>query len=268
MRKGRRIELPCPAIENKIAARQRIGARLIASCGPEFPKSLVSLNHPPPLLTVPGNRALARPDAVAVAVLGGGTDHIRPPPHERLYREIAEPGLIGSEEPDGIQGAGVGFAPAQPDHHRPCPGHGRGRGGGAVRLADLGAHRGRAEPRGEGSAGLAAGSARLRHLWPDPAGCRARAAMRRTYWKYSPDYLRFLWPPRPCRLSLRNSWMARCGRTRPPASGRRSPLRPMPIDEIARAAGPNAAQCNAALLELGLGGEALSLPGGLLARAG
>ena len=41
---------------------------------------------------------------------------------------------------------------------------------------------------------------------------------------------------------------------------------PMPIDEIARAAGLNAAQCNAVLMELELAGEALSYPGGLVAR--
>ena len=42
---------------------------------------------------------------------------------------------------------------------------------------------------------------------------------------------------------------------------------PMPIDEIARAAGLNAAQCSAVLMELELAGEALSYPGGLVARA-
>ena len=42
---------------------------------------------------------------------------------------------------------------------------------------------------------------------------------------------------------------------------------PMPIDEIARAAGLNAAQCSAVLMELELGGEALSFPGGLVAHA-
>jgi len=41
---------------------------------------------------------------------------------------------------------------------------------------------------------------------------------------------------------------------------------PMPIDKIARAAGLSAAQCNAVLMELELAGEALSYPGGLVAR--
>lgn len=42
---------------------------------------------------------------------------------------------------------------------------------------------------------------------------------------------------------------------------------PMPIDEIARAAGLNAAQCNAVGMELELAGEVLSCSGGLVARA-
>jgi hypothetical protein len=42
---------------------------------------------------------------------------------------------------------------------------------------------------------------------------------------------------------------------------------PMPIDEIARAAGRNAAQCNGMLMELELAGEVLSCPGVLVARA-
>jgi DNA processing protein len=65
--KGRRIEVPSvSAIEDEIAATQGIGARVIASCEPDFPKLLVSLDPPPPLLTVLGNLALAQPDAVAI----------------------------------------------------------------------------------------------------------------------------------------------------------------------------------------------------------
>ena len=64
--KGRRIELPSvSAIKDEIAATQRLGARLLASCEPAFPKLLVSLDSPP-LLTVRGSLALARPDAVAI----------------------------------------------------------------------------------------------------------------------------------------------------------------------------------------------------------
>lgn len=179
MAKGRQINLPpVGAIEDEMDATARCGARIIASCEPDFPKLLVSLDPPPPVLTVIGNLALAREDAVAivgarnasaagrkiardmaaelgragltvvsglalgidgeahaaslktgtVAVLGGGVDHVYPPQHERLYREIAEQGLILSESPAGYKGAGAGLSPPQPRHHRPCPGHGRGRG--------------------------------------------------------------------------------------------------------------------------------------------
>ncbi len=41
----------------------------------------------------------------------------------------------------------------------------------------------------------------------------------------------------------------------------------MPLDEIARTSGLNAAPCSAALMELELAGNAITLPGGLAARA-
>jgi DNA processing protein len=65
--KGRRIALPpVAAIEDEIAATLHFGARLVASCEPEFPRLLSALDPPPPLLTLYGNAALARPDAVAI----------------------------------------------------------------------------------------------------------------------------------------------------------------------------------------------------------
>lgn len=42
---------------------------------------------------------------------------------------------------------------------------------------------------------------------------------------------------------------------------------PMPFDEIAPVSGLNAAQCSAGLMELEQAGEALTYPGGLVARA-
>lgn len=44
-----------------------------------------------------------------VAVLGGGVDHVYPPQHERLYREIAEQGLIVSESPAGYKARAQDF---------------------------------------------------------------------------------------------------------------------------------------------------------------
>ncbi len=67
MAKGRQIDLPpVGAIEDEMDATARCGARIIASCEPDFPKLLVSLDPPPPVLTVIGNLALAREDAVAI----------------------------------------------------------------------------------------------------------------------------------------------------------------------------------------------------------
>lgn len=147
------------AIEEEIATTQRCGARLIASCEPDFPKLLISLDPPPPLLTVLGKLTPARPDAVAIvgarnasaagrkiardmaadlgraglvtvsglalgidgeahaaslatgtiAVLGGRIDHIYPPQHEHLYREIAEHGLIVSESATGYKARAQDF---------------------------------------------------------------------------------------------------------------------------------------------------------------
>ena len=107
--KGRRIELPSvSAIKDEIAATQRLGARLLANCEPAFPKLLVSLDSPP-LLTVRGSLALARPDAVAIvgARDASAAERLRqasrparspssaaastilhPPQHARLNREI------------------------------------------------------------------------------------------------------------------------------------------------------------------------------------
>ncbi|MEL7323582.1 MAG: DNA-processing protein DprA [Pseudomonadota bacterium] len=44
-----------------------------------------------------------------IAVLGGGIDHIYPPQHERLYREIAKQGLLISESPFGHRATAKDF---------------------------------------------------------------------------------------------------------------------------------------------------------------
>ncbi|WP_368068782.1 DNA-processing protein DprA, partial [Hyphomonas sp.] len=74
--------------------------------------------------TAPGIDGEARAASAArhaVAVLGGGAEHIYPPQDQRLYREIAEPGLIGSEKPGRIKERGrricpgpTGSSPASP----------------------------------------------------------------------------------------------------------------------------------------------------------
>lgn len=315
--KGRRIELP-PAtlIEDEIAATQRLGARIIASCEPDFPKLLTALDPPPPLLTLLGNAALARPEAVAivgarnasaagrkiardmaaelgraglvvvsglalgidgeahaaslatgtVAVLAGGIDHLYPPQHERLYREIAEHGLIVSESPTGYKARAQDF----PRRNRIITGLARGtvvveaaERSGSLISARMTGEQGREimavpgsplDPRAAGTNGLIRqGAILVRHAGdvlevlsglpplhvsapPPPA--------------FTPDY-----PDGP----LPESQLARVRQALSP--------HPMPLDEIARAAGLPPAQCNAVLMELELAGEALSYPGGLVARA-
>lgn len=315
--RGRRIEIPsASAIEDEIAATLRCGARVIASCEPDFPRLLVSMDPPPPVLTVIGNLALARPEAVAivgarnasaagrkiardmaaelgragltiisglalgidgeahaaslktgtVAVLGGGVDHIYPPQHERLYREIAEQGLIVSESPAGYKARAQDF----PRRNRIITGLARGtvvveaaERSGSLISARMAGEQGREvmavpgsplDPRAAGTNGLIRqGAALVRHaqdvlevlagLPPLQVAAPAPPA-------FTPE---FLDGPLPA---------GQVDRVREALSPH-----PMPIDEIARAAGLNSAQCQAVLMELELAGEVLSYPGGLVARA-
>ncbi len=315
--KGRRIELvSSAAAEDEIAATQRSGARIVASCEPDFPKLLVALDPPPPLLTVIGNLALARPDAVAIvgarnasaagrkiardmaaelglaglvtvsglalgidgeahaaslktgtiAVLGGGADHVYPPQHDRLYREIADHGLIVSESPIGYKARAQDF----PRRNRIITGLARGtvvveaaERSGSLISARMAGEQGREvmavpgsplDPRAAGTNGLIRqGAALVRHA----------ADVLELLTGLPP--LQFAAPPPPAFTRdfldgpLPEDRLARVRQALSP--------HPMPLDEIARAAGLNAAQCSAVLMELELAGEALSYPGGLVARA-
>jgi DNA processing protein len=315
--KGRRIEVPSVSvIEDEIAATLRIGARLIASCEPDFPKLLTALDPPPPLLTLLGNPALARPDAVAIvgarnasaagrkiardmagelgraglvtvsglalgidgeahaaslatgtiAVLGGGIDHIYPPQHERLYREIAERGLIVSESPTGYKARAQEF----PRRNRIITGLARGtvvveaaERSGSLISARMTGEQGREvmavpgsplDPRAAGTNGLIRqGAALVRHAADvlevlDSLPLLHLAAP-------PPPAFSGPYPDDP----LPEDQVARVRQALSP--------HPMPIDEIARASNLGPAQCNAVLMELELAGEVLSYPGGLVARA-
>lgn len=58
---------PSPAeAEREIAAGEALGARLIASCEPDFPTQLAALDAPPPLLWARGHAALLQRPAVAI----------------------------------------------------------------------------------------------------------------------------------------------------------------------------------------------------------
>lgn len=64
-----------------------VGARHASAAGPKIAGDMAA--------------ELGRAGLTLVSGLGGGIDHIYPPQHERLYREIAEEGLIVSESPTG-----------------------------------------------------------------------------------------------------------------------------------------------------------------------
>lgn len=314
--RGRRIDVPSAGvIEDEIAATQRCGARIVASCEPDFPKLLTSLDPPPPLLVLLGNTALARPDAVAivgarnasaagrkiardmaaelgraglitvsglalgidgeahaasvrtgtVAVLAGGIDHIYPPQHERLYREIAEVGLIVSESPAGYKARAQDF----PRRNRIITGLARGvvvveaaERSGSLISARMAGEQGREvmavpgsplDPRAAGTNGLIRQGAVLvrdaRDVLEMLAGLPPLHVAAPPPPAFTPE---FLDGPPP------EDQMARVRQALSP--------HPMPVDEIARAAGLNAAQCSAVLMELELAGEAQSSAGGLVAR--
>lgn len=139
------------AAEGELEALAEIGARLIVSCEPEFPKGLAALEAPPPLITVLGRAEILSREMIAVvgarnasalgrkfaaelaaglgsaglvvvsglargidtaahegalasgtiAVLAGGVDDIYPPENARLYKYIAQDGVVVSEMPAG-----------------------------------------------------------------------------------------------------------------------------------------------------------------------
>lgn len=201
-----------------------------------------------------------------VAVLGGGVDHVYPPQHERLYREIAEQGLIVSESPAGYKARAQDF----PRRNRVITGLARGtvvveaaERSGSLISARMAGEQGREvmavpgsplDPRAAGTNGLIRqGAALVRHaadvldvlagLPPLHVGAPPPPA-------FTPEFLHGP-PPQDQLVRVRQAL---------------SP-HPMPIDAIARATGLNSAQCQAVLMELELAGEALSYPGGLVARA-
>ena len=200
-----------------------------------------------------------------VAVLGGGIDHVYPPQHERLYAEIAQQGLIVSESPTGYKARAQDF----PRRNRIITGLARGtvvveaaERSGSLISARMAGEQGREvmavpgsplDPRAAGTNGLIRqGAALVRHaqdVLELLAGLPSLHVAAPPPPAFTPDFLE---GPLPA------DQLARVRQALSP--------HPMPIDEIARAAGLNAAQCNAVLMELELAGEALSYPGGLVAR--
>lgn len=199
-----------------------------------------------------------------IAVLGGAVDHIYPPQHDRLYAEIAQNGLILSESPFGYRAKAQDF----PRRNRIITGLSRGvvvveaaERSGSLISARMAGEQGREVMAIPGSP-----------LDPRSAGTNRLIRQGATLVRNAEDVLEML-------DSLPFSGVASTGSLfEENASDTFSPdlpdrIRqalspsPMPIDEIARVAGASPAQCAAILMELELSGDALTLPGGLAARA-
>jgi DNA processing protein len=68
-RGGRKAPLKIPSraeVQREVAALTRFGARLIASCEPDYPQTLAAIDDAPPLISVVGHPHLMRKPAVAM----------------------------------------------------------------------------------------------------------------------------------------------------------------------------------------------------------
>lgn len=200
-----------------------------------------------------------------VAVLGGGADHVYPPQHAELYDAIAREGLIISESPLGHQATARDF----PRRNRIITGCALGlvvieaseRSGSLISARTAG-EQGREVMAVPGSP-----------LDPRAAGTNRLLREGATLVRDADDVLEALASlPRPhVEAPPQPQFDGDPAGGPVPASQRAAVAEalsphPMPIDEIARAAGIGAARCAAILVELELAGEAHTLPGGLAAR--
>ncbi|MDX1293482.1 MAG: DNA-processing protein DprA [Hyphomonas sp.] len=199
-----------------------------------------------------------------IAVLGGAVDHVYPPQHERLYAEIAAQGLILSESPFGYRAKAQDF----PRRNRIITGLSQGvvvveaaERSGSLISARMAGEQGRDVMAVPGSP-----------LDPRSAGTNRLIRQGATLVRHADDVLEVLQslsfpsvaapsalfdsPPEP---ELPSGLVDRIRQALSPHA--------MPMDEIARATGASPAQCAAALMELELAGEAVTLPGGLASRA-
>ena len=107
-RGGRSAPLKTPSVAEaagELAAGAALGAQLIASCEPDFPRLLAALDPPPPLLWARGHVSLLSKSAVAIVgariASAGGQRFAR-----GLARELGEAGhVISSGLARGIDGA-------------------------------------------------------------------------------------------------------------------------------------------------------------------
>lgn len=198
-----------------------------------------------------------------IAVLGGGIDHIYPPQHERLYAAVAAKGLIVSESFFGYRAQARDF----PRRNRIITGLSRGvvvveaaeRSGSLISARTAG-EQGREvmaipgsplDPRAAGANRLLRDGATLVRNSSDIIEALSTLMSGHLRAPPSPDYE----AESDANRDLPTNQVVAVRQALGPA--------PMPLDELARAAGISAARCAAILMELELAGEAITMPGGL-----
>lgn len=199
-----------------------------------------------------------------IAVLGGGIDHIYPPQHERLYAELAANGLIVSESPFGYRAQARDF----PRRNRIITGLSDGvvvveaaeRSGSLISARTAG-EQGRdvmavpgspLDPRAAGTNRLLKQGAALVRNSDDVIEVLSAFPNRQLHAPDSPDYSEEDTDIPDTQFDAVLSAL--------------TPY-PMPIADLAEAAGLSARRCAAILTELELNGEAVTLSGGLAHRA-
>lgn len=214
---------------------------------------------------IDGEVHAASPKTGTVAVLAGGVDHIYPQQHDRLHAAIAAEGLIVSERPLGARAVAKDF----PRRNRIVTGCSLG-----VVVVEAAERSGSLiSARTAGEQGREVMAVPGSPLDPRSAGANCLIRDGAILVRSSEDVLEVL-----DGLERRHLAEPPGAKFEPPAAYEapadelahvREALThiPIPIDEIARAAGIPAGRCAAILTELELGGTAETLPGGLAVLA-
>ena len=214
---------------------------------------------------IDGEAHAASLDGGSVAVLGGGIDHIYPPQHERLYDAIAAQGLLVSESPFGHKATAKDF----PRRNRIITGLAEGvviieaaERSGSLISARTALEQNREvmavpgsplDPRVAGSNRLLREGATLVRHADDVIDALARGQVNGLQAPPPTDYGDLFDPSD----ELPDAQIAAVRNALSPA--------PMPLHEIANAAGVGLPRCATILVELELAGIAVTYPGGLAA---
>lgn len=202
-----------------------------------------------------------------VAVLGGGIDHIYPPQHDRLYAAVASEGLIVSESFFGYRAQARDF----PRRNRIITGLSRG-----VVVVEAAERSGSLiSARTAGEQGREVMAVPGSPLDPRAAGTNRLLREGATLVRNADDVIEALTAlnygalhaPVPPPFEYENEEDTAPPQSQLDAVEHALSPHPMPIDELARTAAISATRCAAILMELELSGIAVTLPGGLAAKA-